>query len=107
MSTEKQTENSGAETTERMEVVEMVSGDPQPHQDQYVHYTHEMTNDTAEASARALMRIVPLAYGVLLGGLTESMFLGLSVGLALSLAADVAMADKSIFRGLFRRQRHQ
>ena len=69
-----------------------------PHRDQYGQYTHEMPDDTAEASARLLTRAVPLIYGGLLGGLMSNILLGLSLGLVLTMALDLRMGDKSIFR---------
>ncbi len=86
------------ETDQPMDAVEGVA---QPHRDQYGHYTHEMPEDTAEASARLLIRAVPLIYGGLLGGLMSNIFLGLSLGLVLTMALDVRMGNKSIFRGFF------
>ena len=70
--------------------------------DQYVHYSHEMNGDTAESSARTLIRSVPLVYGALLGGLVGSVPLGLSFGLLMSLAFDLRMGNKSISRPVLR-----
>jgi hypothetical protein len=70
--------------------------------DQYVHYSHEMNGDTAESSARTLIRAVPLVYGALLGGLVGSIPLGLSFGLLMSLAFDLRMGNKSISRPVLR-----
>lgn len=68
--------------------------------DQYVHYTHEMTDDTAEASARFLIRGVPLVYGALLGGLIGNLFLGVCLGIALMVGLDMRMGEQSFFRPL-------
>lgn len=67
------------------------------HHDRYVHYSHEMTEDTAEASARVLIRAVPLAYGLLLGGLINDLVLGGVLGGMLSIGLDLQMRDQSIF----------
>jgi hypothetical protein len=50
------------------------------------------------------MRIVPLVYAVLLGGLADSLLLGLSVGLVLSVVFDLFMGSHSLVRALFRRR---
>ena len=71
-------------------------------EDRAVQYTHQMSDDTAEASARVLIRAVPLVYGVLLGGLTKNLPLGLSLGIILSMGLDMRMGDKSFFLPLFR-----
>ena len=70
--------------------------------DQYVHYSHEMTDDTAEASARFLIRGVPLVYGALLGGLIGDFYLGVCLGIALMVALDTRMGKQSLFRPLLR-----
>ena len=72
------------------------------HRDQHVHYSHQMTADTADASARTLTRVVPLIYGTLLGGLVGSIALGAMFGLMMSLAFDLRMGDKSMSRPLLR-----
>jgi len=66
------------------------------HRDKYVRHSHDMTDDTAEASARTLIRTVPLVYGALLGGLIENLILGVSLGLALSIALDSRMGHQSL-----------
>ena len=83
------------QTDQPMDAVEDVA---QPHRDQYGQYTHEMPDDTAEASARVLIRAVPLIYGGLLGGLMSNIVLGLSLGLVMTMALDLRMGDKSFFR---------
>ncbi|MCB1790639.1 MAG: hypothetical protein KDJ27_11675 [Gammaproteobacteria bacterium] len=67
------------------------------HHDQYVHYNHEMNEDTAESAARLLIRAVPVAYGLLLGGLINDLLLGFFLGALLSIALDLQMAEKSMF----------
>ena len=64
--------------------------------DQYVQYNHEMTDDTAEASARTLIRMVPLVYGGLVGGIMGVVPLGLAIGLATTMALDIKMGRHSI-----------
>ena len=68
------------------------------HRDQYVHYTHELPEATAEAASRALIRLVPLAYGILLGGLLDQVTLGLVGGVMVGAAIDLRMADHSLVR---------
>ncbi|MGB5201255.1 MAG: hypothetical protein WBN68_04805 [Sedimenticolaceae bacterium] len=89
------TQTRHSETDQPMGAVEGVA---QPHRDQYGQYTHEMPDETAEASARLLIRAVPLIYGGLLGGLMSNILLGLSLGLVLTMALDLRMGDKSFFR---------
>jgi hypothetical protein len=72
------------------------------HHDQYAHYTHELTEDSTETSARVLVRIVPLAYGALLGTLSDRLVLGLGAGILLSLAFDLFMGRGSLARSLSR-----
>ena len=66
------------------------------HRDRHVRYSHEMPDETAEASARTLIRIVPLVYGVLLGGILGNMLLGIAMGSALSIALDMRMKSYSL-----------
>ena len=73
------------------------------HHDQYVHYTHQMSDETAEASARVLIRLVPLVYGALMGGLYGNLPAGLLLGLVASLALDYRMGGKSLIQPVLRR----
>ena len=66
---------------ETLEIVDFPALDDKTHHDQYVEYSHELSEDSAEATSRALVRFVPLAYGGLLGGLTEAMPLGILGGM--------------------------
>ena len=66
------------------------------HRDRYVHYSHEMPDETSEASARTLIRMVPLVYGALLGGILGNMPLGIALGVALSVALDMRMKRYSL-----------
>ena len=73
------------------------------HQDQYVHYTHQMPDETAEASARVLIRLVPLIYGALMGGLYGNLLAGVLLGLLVSALLDYRMWDRSLLRPVSRR----
>ena len=68
--------------------------------DVYANHTHELSEDTSDASTRALVRFVPLAYGGLLGGLGDNLLLGLLGGLAISVAFDLFMGGNSVVRTL-------
>lgn len=76
--------------------------DPRVHRDRHVQYSHEMSDETAEASSRTLIRIVPLVYGALLGGLIDDILLGVSLGMVLSIALDSRMGRQSLSLGLLR-----
>lgn len=73
------------------------------HRDQHVEYTHELSEGTAEAVSRVLIRLVPLIYGGLLGHLGGQMALGLLLGFAFAAAFDLYMGDKSVLRTRGRR----
>ena len=78
------------------------ASDQHQHQDRYVHYTHQMPDETAEASARVLIRLVPLVYGALMGGLYGHLPAGLLLGLTASLALDYRMGGKSLIQPVLR-----
>ncbi|MGB5450624.1 MAG: hypothetical protein WBM71_02190 [Sedimenticolaceae bacterium] len=82
--------------------IEPVGVVPGARRDKYVRYSHEMTDDTAEASARALTRAVPVIYGLLLGALIENLLLGASLGVVLSIALDSRMGRDSLSLPLLR-----
>jgi len=86
--------------TDPIELEEFVEPPDRTHHDRYARQSHKLPDSAAEATSRALIRIVPLAYGALLGGLTDSMVLGLSVGLILSTVFDLNMGEKSMARAL-------
>jgi hypothetical protein len=89
---------SGPRAMEAMDAVEAIK---RPYRDRYVRYSHEMSEDTAEASARTLIRTVPLIYGVLLGGVLGNMLIGISMGFALAVALDMRMGRNSFFLPIF------
>lgn len=70
---------------------------------QQVRYTHELSDESSEVMSRTLIRFVPLAYGVMLGALSDRLWLGLSAGLVSSAAFDVYMGRHSLTRLAFRR----
>ncbi|MCB1801522.1 MAG: hypothetical protein KDI82_07545 [Gammaproteobacteria bacterium] len=74
----------------------------QPHIDRYAHHDHELSESTAEAVSRTIIRLVPLAYGILLGGLIDSLVMGLVAGGILSAALDLSMRGQSLLRALAR-----
>ena len=90
--------------TDELEVDEFVQAADSAHHDRYAHHTHDLPDESSEASSRALIRVVPLVYGALLGGLADSMFLGFSSGMVLSVAFDLSMGGNSMVRSLFRRK---
>jgi hypothetical protein len=100
MLNEDKTNSGGHIATEDLEGVERVVAVETNHRDQYGQYSHELPEDEAEASSRALVRFVPLAYGALLGGLADNLALGLGAGLALSAAFDLFMGSNSMVRSL-------
>ncbi len=59
---------------------------------------HEIPEHTAEAASRALTRLVPLVYGVLLGVTGDILAIGLLVGGIGSLAFDLSMDQHSLAR---------
>lgn len=75
---------------------------PRLHRDKHVRYSHEMTDDTAEASARVLARTVPIVYGFLFGALIDNLLFGVSLGLVLSIALDSRMGRDSLSLPLLR-----
>jgi len=86
--------------SDELEIDEFTAKPQANHEDQYAHHTHELPEDSAEASSRTLVRIVPVAYGGLLGGLADNLALGLAGGVVLSGAFDLYMGDKSMLRVL-------
>ena len=68
-----------------------------------VRYTHQLSDESSEVMSRTLIRLVPLAYGVMLGALSDRLWLGLSAGLVSSAAFDVYMGRHSLTRLAFRR----
>ncbi len=74
--------------------------------DRYDTHTHELSDAAAEAVSRLLIRVVPLAYGGLLGWLADMTPFGLLLGAAASAAFDVHMAQHSLLRRGVRWVRH-
>jgi hypothetical protein len=98
MLTEKETQATVQRVTDDIEIAPFVEPTHKVHHDQHVEYTHELPDDTSEATSRSLIRVVPLAYGGLLGGLVDNMLLGVSVGATASAAFDLHMGEHSIAR---------
>lgn len=103
MMTEQQREQIASRVNDDIEVEALAETLDERHHDQYGHYSHELSDDSAEAASRALIRVVPIAYGALLGALADNLFLGLFIGLVLSAALDFWMGDESVVRAIVRR----
>lgn len=80
----------------RMPPTEQVAVYERAHEDQYAHYSHQMPDDTKEATGRFIVRLVPLLYGVLLGGLSGHLFVGILLGLVGSIGLDLRMGGQSL-----------
>lgn len=100
MLTKKDAEPVVHKVTDQVELDEFVKPHDRAHHDIYARQSHELPDDVTEAASRALIRVVPLAYGGLLGGLADSIALGVSVGLIVSMALDLNMGEKSMLRAL-------
>lgn len=100
-------EPTAQQVTDDIEIAPLPETQHSPHHDQHVEYTHELTDDASEATSRWLIRIVPFAYGGLLGALAENFALGLALGGLASAAFDLHMGENSVLRpasrGLFDR----
>lgn len=90
-----------ADTEQVADEPEMASA--RRHEDQHAHYTHQMPEELVETSSRVLTRLVPLAYGALLGSLGENLALGFAAGLLLSGVLDFHMRERSLLRSAGRR----
>ncbi len=66
------------------------------HSDRHAKLTHQIPEATAESSARLLSRALPLAYGFLLGGLSDHLLLGLLAGLAFAVVLDLRLHEHSV-----------
>jgi thiosulfate reductase cytochrome b subunit len=66
------------------------------HSERHAKLSHQMPQATAEASARLLIRAVPLAYGFLLGGLSDHLLPGLLAGLAVAVVLDLRLHERSV-----------
>lgn len=71
------------------------------HVDQYAQIAHELPESTAEALSRTIIRVVPLAYGVLFGLLIDRLWLGLLAGGLLASGLDLYMRDRSVVRAVY------
>ena len=60
--------------------------------------TYQMPEAAAEKASRFLIRGVPLIYGASLGGFTNHLWLGLSVGITVSAMLDLRLQEKSLVR---------
>lgn len=79
-----------------------VSRYPRKHHDQYTHYSHEMPEDTKEATGRVIIRAVPIIYAGVIGHLADHTFVSLLFGIAIAIGLDLAMGKHSIVRPLAR-----
>jgi len=102
MLTDKKTDEVVSVVTDELQVDEFVAPADRAHHDRYARHTHELPSESSEATSRVLIRVVPLAYGALLGGLTDSLLLGLSAGVILSAAFDLSMGANSLVLSLLR-----
>ena len=68
------------------------------HDEQCVHYTHEMPYEVKESVGRVIIRLVPLLYGGMFGSLLDDMPLALTVAALVSAGMDLAMGRQSILR---------
>jgi hypothetical protein len=91
------------EQRRRMPPTEQVAVLEGTHEDQYAHYSHQMPDETKEAAGRFIVRIVPLLYGVLLGGLSDHLSVGIVLGLVGSIGLDLRMGEQSLVQPLARR----
>ncbi|MBT8430276.1 MAG: hypothetical protein KJN79_10230 [Gammaproteobacteria bacterium] len=104
MLTDKKVDEVAPVVTDELEVDAFVAPSNRAHHDRYARHTHELPEESSEATSRALIRVVPLVYAVLLGGLADSLLLGLSAGVILSAAFDLSMGAKSLVLSLLRRR---
>jgi hypothetical protein len=98
MTIERETDQMTGNVTEDVEIDDFVPRVEATHQDQYVQYTHELPEASADAVWRILVRVVPLAYGALFGALFDHMALGLTVAFGISVIADLKMREQSLLR---------
>ncbi|MGB5253602.1 MAG: hypothetical protein WBN68_12860 [Sedimenticolaceae bacterium] len=73
----------------------------------HAQYTHQLSEEEAEAVSRWLVRVVPLVFGAMLGSLANNIAIGLSTALVVSLAFDLSMEGNSIALGSYRRLRKE
>jgi len=85
-----------------VQATEDVTARKRIHDEQYVHYTHELSYDSKESIGRVIIRLVPLLYGGMFGALLDDMALALTVGGIVSVGMDLAMGNQSILRSFVR-----
>lgn len=85
-----------------VQATEHVTARKRIHDEQYVHYTHELSYDSKESIGRVIIRLVPLLYGGMFGALLDDMPLALTVGAMVSVAVDLAMGNQSVLRSFLR-----
>ena len=66
--------------------------------DSRARLSHQMSEATADASGRFVVRAVPLLYAALLGGLADSMLFSLSIGMIATIYLDLQMQKQSMLR---------
>jgi len=66
--------------------------------DRHAKLSHQMSEATAEASERFLIRAVPLVYGVLIGSHVNHPLLGLLIGFMVTILLDLQFKDQSVIR---------
>lgn len=102
--TEKQVDKVTPIVTDELDVDEFLTPSARAHHDRFARHTHELPDESSEVTSRALIRVVPLAYGALLGSLADSLLLGLSAGAIISVAFDLWMGANSLVLSLLRRR---
>jgi hypothetical protein len=71
--------------------------------DQDAQDDNELSDDSEESVSLALIRIIPLFHGGFVGESLGNLMLGLSAGMALSIALDLCMGNASLVRFLIHR----
>lgn len=85
-----------------VQVTEDVTTGKRVHEEQYVHYTHELSYDSKESIGRVIIRLVPLLYGGMFGALLDDMSLALTVAAIVTVGMDLAMGNQSLLRTFIR-----
>lgn len=88
---------------EEIEVDEFVPRGPvPPGGDQQTQVERHAFDGYAAVSSRLLIRLLPIAFGILLGSIADNLAIGLVAAIAVSLSFDLSMEDGSIVRALYR-----